>query len=265
MQDTVFTASLTSKGASILASLTIGEEATTTFSGLRAPGVSEGMRGQRESAGVFASLAMDLEATGTVLQQEECPELARVIQDPMASAGWSPPPRALHLAGTHLNPNDLSGVVALDIALRSKRFIKRQLGQIPGRSWFESTIKVEGERVKRLSIPTMSSLYYQLQEDRLLFATKKGIMKTLLSPPGSDGTAADEMMAVGIWPERLPQLGKVLELVVSAREQRVAISNFLQRVDHARFTLSLKGSRLDLQAELIPRASAPALWLGGWR
>ena len=75
-------------------------------------------------------------------------------------------------------------MVALDIALRSKRFIKRQLGQIPGRSWFESTIKVEGERVKRLSIPTMSSLYYQLQEDRLLFATKKGSLRLVLNKKG---------------------------------------------------------------------------------
>lgn len=266
MQDTVFAASLTGAGASIQTSLAIGQDATATFAGLRAPGASEGMRQQRESAGVYASLAMDLQSTGRALQERGCSELARTIQDPLASVGWSPPPRAVHVAGTHLYPSDLSGVVALEVALHSKRFIQRQLGQIPGRSWFESSIKVEGQRAKRLSIPTMSSVYYQLSDDRFVFATKKGIMKTLLSPPREDaGAAADEMVALGIWPERLPQLGKVLELVVPSREQRVAISNFLGRLDHARFSIALKGSRLTMQAEMKPRQSAPAMWLGGWR
>jgi hypothetical protein len=222
------------------------------------------MRVQRQSAGAYASLALDLQATGTALQKEECPELARAIQDPLASAGWSPPPRAVHVAGTHLYPSDLSGVVAVEVALRSKRFIQRQLGQIPGRSWFESSIKVEGQRVKRLSIPTMSSVYYQLQEDRFVFATKKSIMKALLSPP-LEADAGEEMVALGIWPERLPQLGKVLELVVPSREQRAAISIFLQRLDHARFSISLKDNRLGIEIQLAPRQSAPALWLGDGR
>lgn len=262
MKGTSFSANLSGQSASIRTSLSLGKEAVSTLDALRGPGAGEGMLAQRESAGIYASIALDLQATAVALNNAECPELAQVLQDPLASVGWSPPPRAVHLAGTHFQPSALRGKLALDVALRSKRFIKKHLESIPGRSLLESSITIEGQRVKRLSIPTMSSLFYQLSAKRLVFATKKSIMKSLLTPGSGAAEGGAELVALGIWPERLPQLREVLELLVPARERRQALILFLQRLAYAQFSISLKENRLAMHAELSPRQDAPSIWLG---
>ena len=265
MQGMSFSATLSGQSASIHTSLSLRAGAATTLEALRSPGASAGMLAQRDAAGVYASLALDLQSTSVALQDAQCPQLARVLLDPLASAGWSPPPKAVHVAGTHFRPRELSGTVALDVALRNKRYINRRLNQIPGRSFFESAITVQGQRVKRLSIPTMSSLYYQLSAGRLVFATKRSIMSSLLASATDQaselGDSEAELVALGVWPERLPQLPELLKRLVPERAQREALALFLRRLAYAQFSIVLKGRRLSLHAELSPRQSAPSLWL----
>jgi hypothetical protein len=256
----VFAASVRSPLAKVRSYITLDSESEATLRALQSPVVSDGMRAKRAGTGLYASLALDPRATSKALQAAQCPELAEVLHDPLAPMGWSPPPRAVHLAGTRFVPDKLSGDVALDLAMHSKRFIAGQLGRVPGRSFFEKSMKVQGIRVKRLSIPTMSSLYYHLSNERFVFGTKKSIMETILAPNGNQARASDELLAVGLWPARVPQLGLVLRELIPVRAEREAVAQFLGRLDHAQASVHLKGNRLSLDIELELRAGVPSLW-----
>ena len=256
----VFAASVRSPLAKVRSYITLGSESEATLRSLQSLVVSDGMRAKRTGTGLYASLALDPRATSEALQAAQCPELAEVLHDPLAPMGWSPPPRAVHLAGTRFIPDKLSGDLALDLALHNKRFIAGQLGRVPGRSFFEKSMKVHGIRVKRLSIPTMSSLYYHLSNERFVFGTKKSIMETILAPNGNQERESDELLAAGLWPARVPQLGLVLRELIPAREQREAVAQFLGRMDHAQASIHLKGNRLSLDIELQLRAGVTSLW-----
>lgn len=256
----VFAASVRGPLANFRSYITLAPEGEATLRSLQSPVVSDGMRAQRTGTGLYASLALDPRSTSEALQVAQCPELAEVLHDPLASMGWSPPPRAVHLAGTRFIPDKLSGDVALNVALHSKRFIAKQLGRVPGRSFFEKSMTVQSIRVKRLSIPTMSSLYYHLSNELFVFGTKKSIMETILVPNGDQERESDELLAGGLWPARVPQLGLVLRELIPAREQRDAVSQFLGRMDHAQASVHLKGNRLSLDIELELRAGVTSLW-----
>ncbi len=255
-----FAASVRGPLAQLRTFISLDPESGSTLRGLQSVVVSDGMRAKRTGTGLYASLALDPRATSEALQAAQCPELAAVLRDPLASVGWSPPPRALHLAGTRFTPENLSGDVALDVALRSKRFIANQLGRVPGRSWFESSMKVHGIRVKRLSIPTMSSLYYHLSNERFVFGTKKSIMQTILAPNGNQAPEAAELLAGGLWPARIPQLPRVLRELIPNRRQRESVAQFLARMDHAMGSIHLKGNRLSLEIEVQLRAGVVSPW-----
>lgn len=256
----VFATSLQGQLAELRTEIQLEELDLVVLRGLLSPAASEGIVAQRVGAGAYASLAIDLQATGGSLRAAACAELAALIQDPLASVGWSPPPRAVHVAGTHFRVESLGGNVALDVALRNKRFINKQLDIVPGRSFFESSLTLEGTRVKRLSIPTMSSLYYHLSDQRLVFGTKKSIMVSLLKAPSQTVPTSSELLAVGIWPEKLPQLPTLLRQLIPQRDQRDLVAHLLSRLDHAASAATLKGNRLGMQFELKLRAGVTSLW-----
>jgi hypothetical protein len=260
LEGMVFAASLEGQRAQFRTAITVGESAAATLRSLQSPAASEGMRAQRTSAGAYASLALDLQTTGEALRAAQCPELAGLVADPLAEVGYSPPPRAMHVAGTHFRPEQLSGKVALELGLRDQRFIKRKLDSVPGRSFFESSMTVQGTRVKRLSIPTMSSLYYHLSDERLVFATKKDIIDALLAAPQQEAPLAAELLALGVWPQRLPQLDTLLRQLLPQRDQRELVAKFLSRMDHAESKVSLKDNRLALEVELALLPGVTSLW-----
>lgn len=245
-----FGASLQGQTGKVRSFLTLSEDGAATLRGLQTEVASEAMQARRESAGLYASLALDLVTTSDALRVAECPELAEVLRNPLATLGWSPPPRAIHVAGTHFNPDKLSGNVALDVALRSKRFVSKQLGRVPGRSFFETSMTIQGTRVKRLSIPTMSSLYYHLSNQRLVFGTSKSLMTALLQPDSQPPSESAELMAGGLWPQRIKQLKTILRQVISGAAERKAVLEFLGSVHHAKAAVHLKGNRLELELEL---------------
>jgi hypothetical protein len=255
----IFAGSVRSPLASFRSYISLGTDAEAILRSLQTPVVSDGMRAKREGTGVYASIALDPRATSEALRAAQCPELAVLLHNPLASVGWSPPPKAVHLAGTRFTPEKLSGDVALDVTLRSKRFVSNQLGRVPGRSFFEKSMRVQGIRVTRLSIPTMSSLYYHLSNERFVFGTKKTIMQTILAPMGEQERPSAELLAGGLWPERVPQLSAVLRQVIPQRAEREAVAQFLAGVDHATASLHLKGNRLSFEFELQLRAGVTSL------
>lgn len=217
---------------------------------------SGGMLALRERSGVHASMALDPQRTGGALRAAECPELAALVENPLQGLGWTPPPRAIHAAGTRFNLSDLSGKLGLEVALRSKRFVRSQLNRIPGRSFFESSLTRDGHRFKRLSLPTMSSLYYQLSNRELRLSTSKSIMTTLLSGPRSQEPAGIEagieLLGFGVRPARLPSLSQLLgHIAPSAREARTWAA-LLKRFEHLRLAATLKETRLSLEALVQP-------------
>ncbi len=253
LEGLLFAGSMGEDGAKLRSVFRLAEAEGHTIAGLQTPSVSPGMLAQRSISGAYASIAVDLQATGEALRGAQCPELAGLLQDPLAQAGWSPPPRAVHVAGSNFRTSDLSGTVALDVSLRNKRYIKKQLERIPMRSFLESSITVEGKRVKRLSIPTMSSLYYQLGAERFLFATKKKIMRGLLTKEGEGGAVGSELLALGLWPQRVPQLRALLRQLIPQRETREALWLILEGLDHAQGSLHLRGTRLELEVSVQAR------------
>ena len=219
---------------------------------LLGPGPSPGMLSLRESEAVHASVAVELPAVARALHEQNCPELAQYFEQAAQNLRWSPAPRALHAAGTRLDTSNLSGSVALHVDQRDKRFVAKQLDIVPGRSFFESTLTVEGQKVKRLSVPTMSAVYYQLTQTRLLFATKKDMMARLLGagPPELDGDR--EVAAAGIWPARLPQLRRLLSEVAPSSDLANLWSDLLMRFEFAGISVRLSDHDLTLEISVRP-------------
>ncbi len=245
-------ASAEGNGVRVRMQMQLSPSAKEKVATLLGPGPSPGMRALRQTQAAHASMAVDLALAAAALHQEQCPELAQYLEQAAGNMRWSPPPRAFHAAGTRLSTSDLSGSVALQVAQHNSRFVKRQLDIVPGRSFFESGIRVLGHKVKRLSVPTMSSVFYQLTNEQLLFATKKGLMESLLT--GGQGPAPEgyEVGAAGLWPSRLPQLRRILGEVLPSRSQADLWTSVLQRFEYAGGSLRLDGTQLTLDVSLHP-------------
>ncbi|MCP4446003.1 MAG: hypothetical protein GY811_11750 [Myxococcales bacterium] len=233
--------------------LLLTPSASDGIAALLGPGPGAGMLGLRKTEAAHASLGIDLPLAAAALRGQDCPELASLFDDVVQQAPMSPVPRAMHAAGTRLDTSDLSGSVALSLALHNKRFFAKQLGRIPGRSLFESSIRVEGQKAKRLSIPTMTSVYYRLTKAQLLFATKKSLIGALLVPPVGR-LAQHEVAAAGLWPGRLPQLRFLLRRVVGDREVADVWNDLLLRFEYAGISLVLGDSQLTLTMTVRPRS-----------
>ncbi len=242
------------KGVRVRMQMQLSPSALEKVVALVGPGPSPGMRALRQTQAAHASMAVDLALAATALHQEQCPELAHYLEQAAGDMRWSPPPRAFHAAGTRLSTSDLSGSVALQVAQHDSRFVKRQLNIVPGRSFFESGIRVLGHKVKRLSVPTMSSVFYQLTNEQLLFATKKGLMESLLAGSQGPGPQGQEVGAAGLWPSRLPQLRRILGEVLPSRAEADRWTGLLQRFEYAGGSLRLEGSQLTLDVSLHPQS-----------
>mgnify|MGYP003670782771 FL=1 len=213
------------------------------------PGPSAGLVALRQTEAAHISLGVDLPTAATAFHEQSCPELAYEIDRILQGIPMSPPPRAIHAVGTRFDPSELSGRVAVQMPLRSKRFLANQLGRIPARSLFESNVKINGQSVKRLSVPTMASIYYQLSDSQFLFATKKALMTAILSPASAPSR---EVAAVGLWPARFPQLREYLGQVAPSREAADLWYAILLRFEYAGMTIALDDEALSMSVAVQP-------------
>jgi hypothetical protein len=213
------------------------------------PGASSGLVELRKTEAVHLSLGVDLPKAATAFQEQSCPELAYEIEEILQRLPMSPPPRAFPAVGTRFDTGDLSGSVAVQMPLRSKRFIANQLGRIPGRSFFESNIRVNGHSAKKLSVPTMSSIYYQLSDSQFLFATKKSLMTAILAPASAQNR---EVAAVGLWPARFPQLQQYLRSAAPSRDVAELWHELLLRFEFAGLTIGLGDDSLIMDLSVRP-------------
>ncbi len=209
--------------------------------GVLGPGARPGLIALRETEAAHLSLGIDLPKAAAAFRENSCPELAYEIDEILGRMPMSPPPRAFHAVGTRLSTSDLGGSIALQVPLRSKRFIANQLDRIPGRSFFESSIRVDGHSVKKLSIPTMSSIYYQLSDSQFLFATKRALMSAIVAPSAAPNR---EVAAMGLWPARFPQLRQLLRGAASSHELADQWHDLLLLFESARLTIGLGDSMI---------------------
>lgn len=226
----------------------ISPAARAVFSSLMGPPVRPGIVALRQTEAAHLSVGVDPSLAAKEFQVRECPELAFEVNRGIGLLPMSPPPRGFHVAGTRFSTSDLSGSVGLQLPLHNSRFIANQLGRIPARSLFESTIRINGFKTKKLSVPTMSTLYYSLTNSEFLFASKKSHMGTMLT---GEASSSDELLAVGLWPARFPQLRQYLR---SAAPLPVADAwtDLILRFEFAHLSLTLLGDSIRLDVGLKP-------------
>ncbi len=229
--------------ADLQVELSLSNGAADSLLSVLGPAAAADIDSLRASEGLSLSARFDSERSAEALSRLGCAELAAMIDDKVQELGFAP--SALHLVGSRFDPSELSGRLALDLGLHDKRYFYSMLDQIPGRSLFESKLTVQGQRVVKVSVPLMSTLYYQLSDRRLLFSTHKGMIGQLLGAPGS----AQEVAFVQVVPERLPQLTQLLALGMPQRDAR-SLAEFLRHFALLRARLELKDNRLLLAARL---------------
>lgn len=212
---------------------------------LLAPSVSPGMVSFRDSAGVYASIGIDLAATRAALSEAGCSGLAAELAAPLASIGWSPPPRSLHLAAANVDFDDYRGDVAIEASLRDKGFVNRLLNKVPMRSLLESTVRVAGQKAKVISVPGSPSVYYQLHKDRVVASATKKRLSTLVTR-STEGP--EELVALGLRPE---QLGDLTRLANSLSPGLKLLWSQAEAFRFSELLLQLKGNRLQLRAQLL--------------
>ncbi len=220
-----------------------------TIGTVMGPAASPGLVSLRATEAVHMSMGVDLPIAATAFRESGCPELAYEIERGLEQVPMSEPPRAFHAAGTRFNIESLGGSVALQVPLRSKRFIANQLGRIPGRSFFESNIRIDGYPAKKLSVPTMSSIYYQLSDSQFLFATKKALIGAILAPAIGPNR---EVAAVGLWPARFPQLRQLLRSAAPSNEVADFWHDLLLRLEFAKLSIVLGADSLVVDLAVRP-------------
>ena len=230
-------------------SMPLQPSSLAAVSAVLGPGPSPGLVALRQTEAAHLSLGLDLPVAATAFREQSCPELAYEIERALQNIPMRPPPRAIHAVGTRFDPSELSGKMALQMPLRSKRFLANQLGRIPARSLFESSVKINGQSVKKLSVPTMASIYYQLSDSQFLFATKKALMTAILSPAAAPSR---EVAAVGLWPARLPQLRQFLGQLVPSRDAADLWYGILLRFEYAGMTIALDDDALSMRVAVRP-------------
>lgn len=220
-----------------------------TIGTVMGPAASPGLVSLRATEAGHLSMGVDLPNAATAFRENGCPELAYEIDRGLERVPMSPPPRAFHAAGTRFDTSSLGGSVALQIPLRSKRYIAKQLGRIPGRSFFESNIRIDGYPAKKLSVPTMSSIYYQLSDSQFLFATKKALIGAILAPAIGPNR---EVAAVGLWPARFPQLRQYLRSAAPSNDVADLWHDLLLRFEFAKLSIVLGADSLVVDLAVRP-------------
>lgn len=213
---------------------------------VQSKGASHGMQILGAKAGVALDIGMDMAKTSQRLRSIGCSGLADPLAGLLRRSPWSPVPQSIHIAGSRLDPSELSGDIAAEISMASPDFIKSLLNQIPGRSWLESRKTLGGEQVKKLAIPTMSSVYYQLQDTLFRFTNQKSAMETLIS---QSATTTKELIALTIRPALIPQLESLLEMVLPPGFASFATTQ-LASLDHASLALGLEANTLTLHISI---------------
>ncbi len=211
VQGALFHGNASAKGVDLEVEFLLSPAGSLSLGTLLQASPSDGMRMLSDNAGVAMSVNLDLAGAERLLRAQGCELAAEPIARLLRSIPWSPAPTSIHVAGSRFDPSSLSGDIALEIAMTDSGFLRSMLDNIPGRSWLESTKTIGGEKVKKLSVPTFSPLYYQLQDTSFRFSNQKSAMEMLVT--GAPGPR-DEIASLTVRPGRIPNLKTILEMAL---------------------------------------------------
>ncbi|HKE15872.1 MAG TPA: hypothetical protein VKB80_13440 [Kofleriaceae bacterium] len=224
-----------------------------------APPPPPGYRAYRAAAAVAVDWSLELDWLERVRARLACPLLDQPIRDPVREATGFRGPRAWHVAATSIDPGDLSGAGAAHVILADPGLIAAQLESIPGRSLFERSRRIAGQRVQVLSVPGLPTIAYRQAGEAFTLAVGDGVMEEVLAPAAPaprDGEAGLEVARVAIAPPRLPALGAIVDAALSAlagpppRPSGRIIAARLSRYDEAALSARLDGNSVAISATM---------------
>jgi len=221
-----------------------------------------GFLAYRDAAAIAAGWSVELAVLERARAALSCPGLDQPLRDPVREATGFRGPRGWHVAATSIDIDDMSGAGAMHLVLADRNLIAAQLESIPARSLFERTRRVAGVPVQVLSVPGLPSIMYRQAGDRFTLAVGDGVMaEVLAAEPGNSGDASDatrgpELAHLRIEPQRLPQLGQLLSLALSAlaipaaRPTAAAIAERVAQYDEASLSARLDGNSVAIFARM---------------
>ncbi|MBL4634773.1 MAG: hypothetical protein JKY56_12945, partial [Kofleriaceae bacterium] len=247
VQAVLFHGNADAKGVDLEVEFQLSPAGSMTLATLLQASPSDGMRALSDNAGVAVSVSVDLAGAEQLLRAQGCDLVAEPIATLLRSIPWSPPPTSIHLVGSHFEPSSLSGDIALEVSMSDSGFLRSMLDKIPGRSWLESTKTIGGEKVKKLSIPTFSALYYQLQDTSFRFSNQKSAMELLVTAaPGP----RDEIVSLTLRPGRIPDLKTILETALPPGFAELAAAE-LAKIAQVSFLVTLRSNVLRLRISVV--------------
>ena len=261
----VWAADFTAQDGAAWAALDLVPGAARALRGGVAGSPPPGFLAYRDAAAIAAGWSVELAVLERARAALSCPGLGQPLRDPVREATGFGGPRGWHVAATSIDVDDMSGAGAMHLVLSDRDLIAAQLESIPARSLFERTRRVAGVPVQVLSVPGLPSIMYRQAGDRFTLAVGDGVMADVLAAePGDPGerareTRGPELAHLRIQPQRLPQLGQLLALALSAlavpaaRPTAAAFAERLSRYDEASLAARLDGNSVSIFARITRR------------
>jgi hypothetical protein len=232
----------------------------------------QGFLAYRDAAALALGWSVELAVLEQARAALSCPGLDQALRDPVREATGFRGPRGWHVAATSIDLDDMSGAGAMHLVLADRNLIAAQLESIPARSLFERTRRVAGLPVQVLSVPGLPSIMYRQAGDRFTLAVGDGVMAEVLGTeagnpdqPAGDEARGPELAHLHIQPQRLPQLGQLLAIALSAlavpaaRPTAAAIAERLSQYDQASLSARLDGNSVAISARIRMTRTGHAL------
>ena len=231
----------------IHASLSLSPEAAASVRGALSKPPPPGFAAYRERAPASAAVGVDLAWLAPRARRCGLIDLAA----PFAAAGWTPPPEGVFAALEALDLERVEGRLALYLPLRDSSFIRRQLGRIPARAFFESGETVAGVEVRRLSVPGAPTLHYLLAADEFVVGLGAGVMGEVLGKSAAP-VRSGEVVAAALEAPRIVNLRQLLGQLESVLGPfpSAAIAAELQRHSRLSLRVTLVGDKLDFETDV---------------
>jgi len=233
----------------------LSKKASASVAAAIGPDPGLGLKGLRPSHGISASFALSFAWIHQMRQASGCPALARPIEDPAAAMGWRPPPSGYHAALSALDLDKLEGEGAVAVTIKSRAFLDRQLGSIPGRSLFDRKKNLAGHSIRKFDLPGYDPIYYKIRDTRVDLATSKDRLKALLSDAPAAAGGPREVAFLRLVPSRFRRLGDLMSAIYARMGYRSTVgaerqAQRLARYEWAELALELDGGTLRLSASM---------------
>lgn len=204
----------------------------------------------RDQAALYASLGLDL----AWLDEERAALECALWEEPLIGKKGTfkhlpTTMKAAFAAILDLRPSEGEARAVGFLGFRGTKLIDAVLGMIPQRRFLERKSTIADQPVRVVALPLLPKLIYQRKEDSLLMSIGDGVMTEVLQAPArADKKRGLDVLSLGIYPSRLPELEGILVRIARymqiSRNFATASARRLKRYEYGRVDVTLEGNDL---------------------